>query len=169
MSRTLYQIDRAIEEALAIALTENIDPETGEILSGDFSQLEELAVERTVKFENIGAYIKNLTAEAEAIKEEEKNLERRRKAKEKEIERLKGFVAYSMTNAGEDKFESPKVAFSFKKSKKVEVLNMEAIPEEYIRVTVKKDADKTAIGKLLKAGQEVPGCVLLENNNLQIK
>ncbi len=166
---TLYQIDRAIEEALDIALAEQIDPVTGEILNGNFEQFERLSAARDEKLENIGAYIKNLTAEAEAIKVEENNLKQRRQATEKRIERLKGYVADSMQNAGQSKFESPKAACSFRKSTKVDVIDLEAIPAEYIKITVEKSANKTEIGKLLKAGQEVPGCVLLENNNLQIK
>ncbi len=166
---TLYQIDKAIQEALEIALAENIDPETGEIISGDFTQLEQLAFAREEKLENTGAYIKNLLADIAAIKTEEDALKRRRQAKEKEIERLKGYIALSMTNAGQDKFESPKVMFSFRKSKAVNVLDLEAVPAEFIKIKTEKSADKTAIGKLLKAGQEVAGCELQENKSLQIK
>ncbi len=169
MALTLYQIDRAIEEALAIALAEQVDPETGEILYGDFEQLEQLAIARDTKLESIGAYIKNLTAEADAIKAEENNLKQRRQAKEKEIERLKGYVANSMQNAGQSKFESPKAVFSFRKSTSVNVLNLEAVPQEFIKIKTEISADKTAIGKLLKAGQAVAGCELLENKSLQIK
>lgn len=169
MALTLYEIDRAIETALEIALAEQVDPETGEIISGDFEQLEQLAAARDEKFESIGAYIKNLSAEVAALKAEEDTLKQRRQAKEKQIERLKGYVANSMTNAGQNKFESRKVVFSFRSSKSVNVTNLEAVPKEFIKIKTEVSADKTAIGKLLKAGQAVAGCELLENKSLQIK
>ena len=65
--------------------------------------------------------------------------------------------------------ESPKVVFSFRKSTRVEVVNLDLVPEEYIKTEIKKSANKTAIGKLLKADQAVPGCELIVNHNLQIK
>lgn len=169
MALTLYQIDRAIEEALEKALTEQLDAETGEILSGSFEELEQLSAARDTKLENIGAYIKNLTAEAAALKSEEEALKRRRQTKEKQIERLKGYVSNSMQNAGQSKFDSPKAVFSFRSSKAVNVLNLEAVPKEFIRTKTEISADKTAIAKLLKAGQAVAGCELLENKSLQIK
>lgn len=166
---TLFELDTAIAEALEIALTESIDPETGEILQGGFEQLEQLSAERDTKIENIGAYIKNLTAEADAIKAEEKSLAERRKAKENKIARLKDYVSFSLQNAGQSKFESAKVAFSFRKSTSVNITNLEAVPAEYIKIKEEKTADKTVIGKLLKAGQEIAGCELVEKQSLQIK
>ncbi|MBR5306855.1 MAG: siphovirus Gp157 family protein [Oscillospiraceae bacterium] len=169
MGLTLYQIDSAIKQALDNALAEQIDPETGEIIEGNFDELEQLSVDRTEKIENIGAYIKSLQAEADAIKAEEDNLKRRRRSREKEIDRLKGYVADSLLKNGQDKFKSAKVEFSFKESKSVNVLNLEAVPAEYIRTTIKHEANKTEIGKLLKSGQAVPGCELEIKQNLQMK
>ena len=166
---TLYEIDKAIEMALANALEESIDPETGEILQGGFEELEQLSEARELKLENIGAYIKNLSAQVTMLKTEEDNLKERRQATEKKIERLKGYVSNSLINANQSKFESPKVAFSFRKSTKVEVVNLDLVPEEYIKTEIKKSADKTAIGRLLKADQAVPGCELITSQNLQIK
>ena len=63
---TLYEIDQAL---LAC-----IDMETGEV---DIEKYEQLAEEKDKKIENIACYYKALTAEAEAIKAEEKALAER--------------------------------------------------------------------------------------------
>ena len=79
---TLYEIDQAL---LAC-----IDMETGEV---DIEKYEQLAEEKDKKIENIACYYKALTAEAEAIKAEEKALAERRKVKENKAESLKKFLA----------------------------------------------------------------------------
>ena len=70
----LYELDAMIE-----SLLEQEDPETGELLS-DMEQLEAVLMERDTKIENIALYIKNKTAEAEAIKAEKLALEKRQKS-----------------------------------------------------------------------------------------
>lgn len=60
--RTLYEIDADIVNC--------IDTETGEIL--DFDSLDALNMERDAKIEGVALYVKQLQAEAEAIKAEEK-------------------------------------------------------------------------------------------------
>ena len=166
----LYEIDLAIQQALEAALETTIDPETGEILEqGNFEELEQLTAERDEKIENIAAYIKNLAAEADAIKAEEKALAERRKAKESKAERLKEYLANSMLIAGQTKFESAKCALSFRRSTSVNILDIDAIPEEYRKIKTEISADKTAIGKLLKAGEQIAGAELVEKQSLQIK
>ena len=135
---SLYEIDRAMEMALVKALEESVDPETGEILQGGFEEFEQLSEARELKLENIGAYIKNLSAQVTMLKTEEDNLKERRQATEKKIERLKGYVSNSLINANQSKFESPKVAFSFRRSTKVEVVNLDLVPEEYIKTEIKQ-------------------------------
>ena len=166
----LYEIDYAIQKALESALETTVDEETGEIIENNsFEEVEQLMIERDEKIENIGAYIKNLVAEADALKVEEKSLADRRKAKENKIERLKEYLANSMLMAGQTKFESAKVALSFRRSTSVNILDLDAVPEEYRKVKTEISADKTAIGKLLKAGEQIAGTELIEKQSLQIK
>ena len=54
------------------------DQETGEILDSD--RLDQLEMERDTKIENIALYIKNLTADAEALKAEKQSFAERQKA-----------------------------------------------------------------------------------------
>ena len=57
---TIYEIDQAIMNC--------VDVETGEII--DTEQLDKLQMERDAKLENVACWIKDLKAEAEALKNE---------------------------------------------------------------------------------------------------
>lgn len=156
---TLYEIDKAIEEAIL----EAIDTETGEII-GDLSILDGLEIAREKKIENIGLYIKNLNCEAESIEEEERALYDRRKTKKNKAERLKRYLSDALKGS---KFETPRLVVSFRKSTSVQVEDVDKLPEEYRTVTIAPD--KTAIKTALRAGVEIAGAQLIENQNLQIK
>lgn len=92
-------------------LVECFDPETGEII--DEEKFQALGMEWDRKVEGIALSIKELTAEAAAIKEEKQNLEARQKQKERKAENLKAFLGGIM--AGQ-KLETPRVAISWRKS-----------------------------------------------------
>jgi len=160
---TLYEIDRQILECL--------DLETGEIT--DAERLDALQIDRTTKLENTALYIKNLLAEAEAIKAEEKNLAERRKAKENKAESLKKYIAAALSGG---KFETAKVNISFRKSEAVEIQN----PAELIFYLENMGFDDcinykapeiklTGVKKLIKEGRELPGAAVVEKQNIQIK
>lgn len=159
---TLYEINQA---QLNMIETEDgfVNAATGELFTAE--DLESLAIEKDAVIENIALWVKNLDAEAKALKEEESALQERRKAKEKKIESLKRLLSDSL--AGK-KFETAKVAMSFRKSTAVNVVDETAIPSGYLIEQAPK-IDKTAIKKALQAGIEVAGCTLEERQNLQIK
>ncbi len=159
----LYEIDKAIAECL--------DLETGEIF--DIDRLNEMQMEREKKLENVALYIKQLEAEADAIKAEEFMLAGRRKAKENKAAGLKGWLASALDG---QIFETAKVKLFFRKSEKVEFTD----EFELLGYLEKNNKDncikyefpsisKTEVGKLLKAGEKIPGAVLVETNNLQMK
>ena len=161
----LYEINSAIEDAINNLLT-SVDEETGEVNPEALQNLSDLQVQKDEKLDNIGAYIKNLLAEADMIKAEEANLKARREAKEKKAERLKDYLSTALNG---EKFESPRVSCTWRKSEVVTIPDLEAIPDEYKKTKTEISADKTAIKKAIKAGQEVKGATLETKNNLQIK
>ena len=79
------------------------DQETGEILDSD--RLDQLEMERDTKIENIALYIKNLTADAEALKAEKQSFAERQKAAENKVESLKKYLA---TYLAGQKFSTPR-------------------------------------------------------------
>jgi len=160
----LYEINAELEKL--------IDPETGEI--ADIELFEQLELERSTKIENIALWIKNLESDAESLQAEEKKLKARRVSAENNAERLHDFLA-GMLSDGE-KFETPRVKLSWRKSESVKIL----IPEEDFIAWAKKVNDellsykeptinKVEIKKRLNAGEAITAATLLQSNNLQIK
>ena len=141
-----------------------IDLETGEIT--DFDKFEALQMERNEKLENIALWVKNLLSEAEALKAEEKAFAEREKKARNKAESLKRYLDSALNG---QKFNTTKVAISYRKSTSVDVLDVEKLPEAYRKTVTTVSADKTAISAALKAGELVDGATLVEKNNLSIK
>jgi hypothetical protein len=162
---TLFEINEAIAKAIENA----IDPETGEIT--DFSELEALAVSRDEKIKNTALYILNIRAEAQALAEQEKKFKERKQVLLNREKRI--FERLQFDLKGED-FKSTEVNISYRKSKGVEITNdvdfeLFAIDHtEYIK-PFKIEADKTAIKEALAKGIAIPGCEIVEKQNMQIK
>lgn len=161
----LYQINAEIESAIE-ALFANTDEVTGEVRQEDIDNLEALKMQREEKLESIGCFIKNLKAEAEAIKAEETALKSRREVLEHKRERLETYVSNILQG---EKFSSPRVSFSFRRSSSVNIPDINLLDENYLIAETKYKADSKAIKEALKSGQEVRGAFLEERNNLQIK
>ena len=151
---SLYEIDAQIMAC--------VDFETGEIIDAD--KLEQLQMQFGEKVEGIALWIKNLLAEAKMIKEEKDNLAARQKVCENKAESLKRYLAHAL---GGEKFKTPKVSISYRKSEAVEIEDVSLLSEDYLKF--KPEADKTKIKEALKSGTAVIGATLVEKNNIQIK
>lgn len=163
----LYEIDKNLYQLLEFDMV--VDEETGEILFEE-SDIDNLLLSRDEKIENTGCYIKNLLSDIEQLKAEEKSLKERRQTKEKKVERLKKYLADSMLLFGDKKFETPRIALSFRKSKQVEIDESAVLPEEFIKVKVEKSPDKTKLkDAILKQGEVIEGVKVVEKENLQLK
>ena len=147
---TLYEIDKSILECM--------DAETGEVT--DFEALDSLLMQRREKIENIALLIKNLTSDAAAFNAE------REKAAQTKIERLKGYLSYALDG---QKFSTERCAVNFRRTQRVDILDMTAVPEEFLRRKETVEADKTRIKEAIKAGREISGCRLAENISPTIK
>lgn len=152
---TLYEIEQAIMDC--------VDMETGEII--DIDRLDQLQMDRDTKIENIALYIKNLLSDVAGIKAEKDNLAQRQKVAENKANSLKRYLSGYL--AGQ-KFSTARVAISFRKSESVNIEDITAIPEEYLKYK-DPEPDKTAIKSMLKSGKKVPGAELVQNQNIQIK
>ncbi len=152
----LYEIDQGILECLDLETGEVIDPE----------RLEALQMERSQKIENVACWIKNLESDALAIKAEKEALAKRQVAALAKAEQLKEWLANAL---GGQKFSTAKCAVSFRRSETVEVADIALIPASLLRVKTSVEPNKAAIKSLLKDGQEVVGCCLVESYNINIK
>lgn len=154
---TLYEIDEAIRNCMMV------DPETGEVAI-DEDRLAELQMERGEKLENIALWIKDLSANAKAIRDEENSLAERRKAMEAKAERLTEWLRTAL--AGE-KFETAKCRISYRKTKSVKITDQFLVPVEYCAITTVPN--KAAVKQALMDGVKVPGAEIEEKLSMSIK
>ena len=150
----LYEID----EALLLGF----DPETGVIF--DEAYIDALKIEQEKKTEGLCLWYKDLIANAKAIRDEEVTLAERRHVLERKAESIKGYLDRRQQGK---KFETAKVAISYRKSEQVEIDDLTDIPLEYTTTEIKPD--KKAIKNAIKAGEAILGAHIVEMNNISIK
>lgn len=158
----LFDYNPLIEDAM----TRAIDIESGEILDETaFEEFNNLQMQKDEKTENVLLYIKELRAGADAMKAEKKNIDSRIKAFDRRAEWLTEYVRKSLDG---EKFSTPKVSVSYRKSEQVEIDDGAFLADEYLTFKM-PEPNKVAIKKALKAGEKIEGCRLVEHNNMQIK
>lgn len=161
---TLYELT---EQIRILSEQEWVDPDTGEILDEEVAAaLNTLTIDRDEKVENIGLWIKDTLAEAEAIKEEKRKLEIRQKQKERLAESLKKYLDFAL--AGQ-KFSTPRVAISFRNvvNGKTVIDDPAKIPMAFQKVVT--EPIKSEISKAIKAGLEVPGAHLEDSHSVIVR
>ena len=159
----LYEINAEILEVM------NMADEDGEISPEMEDALRQLSEDFITKADNVAAYIKNLEAEAKAIKDEELKLYGRRKAKENHASRLKEYLAEAMQISGNSKIETPRVKLLTRISQSVNVTDLAKLPQIYHRVKITDEADKVALAAVLKSGKTVDGAELVDKVSVTIK
>ena len=167
---TLYELT---EEQLflyeLLSTGEGVDAETGELDPVISERLEMNGRDLDEKIKGAGIIYKQMLADVKALKDEEENLAKRRKKVERSAEALKNSLQNSMIILGRDKFVDPKVNIVFRKGTRTEILNESMIPEEYIKVETTRTPLKAEIKTAIKNGIEVPGAIVIETKNIQIK
>lgn len=163
--RALYDIDQDILNC--------VDDETGEIL--DTTKLDALRMEREAKLEGVALWVKDLRAEADAVKAEADKLTARKKALDKKIDAIKGWLLDAL---GGEKLKTPRCNVYQTHSQRLNVIDEQSVvnwiqthykePEQFLRFTlpeIRRDAVKAEIN----AGTEIPGAGLEETTSLVIK
>ena len=153
----LYELESAIANFELI-----VDEETGEIMNAD--ALDEITLERDTKIENIALWIKNLTADIDAYKKEKDSFAYKERVAKNKVESLKNYLTNAMHG---DKFKSDRVNISWRKSESVELAH--GFNDERFLIPQEPKVDKAEIKKALKSGEEIPGAMLIERQNIQIK
>ena len=171
MGMTLYDIDAQIA-ALDGAAEDDmlIDEETGELVSVS-QALDALRMEREAKLENVACWVKNLISEADAIREEENRLIKRRKAAETKAANLKAWLLAAMTreDGTTDKLKTGRVMVSVKRNPPSTVVDDELLPSTYKVAKITYQANKELIKRELLSGGEVPGAHLEYGRSVIIK
>ena len=162
--KALYEIDQAILDC--------VDLETGEIL--DPEKLDALQMERERKLEGVALWVKDLKAEAAAVKEEADKLKAREKSLENKIEGLKTWLLYALN--GEKlktarcnvyQTHNQKVVIDDEKAM-VDMLMSSPSGEKFLRMK-EPEIDKNALKDSLKQGYEFEFAHLEDTESLVIK
>lgn len=119
------------------------------------------------KLEGYAMVLKNIESDIAGIKSEEKRLADRRKAMESNLARIKENMADALLTVEGNRVKTEKFTFSFRKSTSVQIENDAAIPSQFIKV--EKTISRSELAKALKAGEQIEGAQLVENQSLQIK
>lgn len=163
--RALYEIDQEILDC--------VDIETGEIL--DAEKLDALQMERETKLEGVSLWIKDLTAEATAVKEEADKLTARKRALDNKITALKSWLLIALNG---EKLKTPRCNVYQTHNTKLTVIDEQSVvnwiqthyqePEQFLKFSlpeIRKDAVKAEI----KSGKEIPGAALEATESVVIK
>lgn len=166
MLPTLYELAAQyrtdLETLSNLDLSDEAIQDTLEGMSGDLE----------TKAHNLAAFVRNLETTAEAIKEAEVTMAKRRKVMESRIDRLKTYTLNAMIDHKIDRITSPYFVLSIAKNPpSVEVYDPAQIPVKFMRQPEPPPTvpDKKVILETLKAGVEVAGCRLNQGIRLQIK
>jgi Ribonuclease G/E len=163
--RPLYEIDQAILDC--------VDMETGEIL--DSAKLDALQMERTAKLEGVALWVKDMRAEAEAVKAEADKLTARKKALDNRIESVKAWLLEAL---GGDRIKTARCNVYQTHSQRVVVddeqalvdmfLTSDAMKEKYLRIK-EPEIDKNALKESLKKGIQFEFAHLEESESVVIR
>jgi acetylglutamate synthase len=163
---SLYDLSANYLQALDFLTDPEIDlpaeavNDTLEALSGE---LEEKAV-------NVAKFLRSMETTAQAIKEAEAAMAKRRKALENRVSWMKAYVKENMERTGITKIECPYFKIAIQKNPAaVTILDEAAIPTEFKESIISWKIDKAAIKDTLKAGGTVPGAELASGTRLAIR
>ena len=155
---TLYQLTADYMELLEMAE----DPDIDEQALKDTMEGIEGALE--IKAEGYAKIIRMLEGDAAACDAESKRLRNKKQAIERNIDRMKKALQYSMVQTGKTKFKTPLFSFNIQKNPASVVMDeqyIENIPERFL---IHKDPEinRAAIKSAIKAGEDVGGIAHLE-------
>ena len=164
---TLYTIaDQYLQDVQKLMDMDLEDQQTFE------DTLESLAGDLEVKATNVAMFLRNLEANADAIKVAEKAMADRRKGLEAKADRMRQYLLDNMLRTGISKIDCPYFALSVRKNPpSVEVINQGMIPDEYFDIPEPLPAvlNKNRLKEDLKAGVVIEGAKLTSGSSLQIK
>ena len=162
--RALYDIDQEILDC--------VDAETGEIL--DPEKLDALQMERWAKLEGVALWIKDLNAEAEAVKAEADKLSNRKKSLDNKVAQLKQWLLYALNG---EKLKTARCSVYQIHSTRLAVADEAGLvkflqtlehPDWFLKFR-EPELRKDEIKKALKDGYVIPGAEIETTESVVIK
>ena len=163
---TLYEMTKNYRELYEASQSNGFDDVQATVLYG---LLESLSDDIDGKLLGIARVVKNLQADADAIKAEVDRLSARRQAVESGIKRLKDYAEDAMNAVGIEKVKDELFTVAMQKNPPaVSIVNDRLIPTDYWR---QQDPviDRQRIKDALKAGETIPGAELTQGKSVRFK
>lgn len=169
----LYEINQEIEQLFASI---EVDEETGEILcdiDAIHAAISNLQMERKRVLEYLAKLALNMRSEAAAVKAEEQRLKERRERLTRREDRL---LAILDRECGGEKTDLGVATFAYRRTSRLEVSDAEKAirwlkrtrHNNCFRVPAPEVA-KTEVKKLIAAGENVPGCQIIEDMSYSLR
>lgn len=157
---TLYELTADYANLLELAEDPDIDEQAFlDTLEGIEGAIED-------KADGYARVIRQLTADAEALKAESDRLYNRRKNIENNIDRMKKALQNAMVITGKTKFKTDLFSFGIRKNVPAVVIDEQRlanIPAEFL-IPQDPKIDKKAIKEAIKAGKNLDGIAHLEQS-----
>ena len=167
MQSWLYDISERIN-ALVTVLDEaddkSIEPDVKNALAGIYESDVPAAVADGIE------YIKKQTAFIEAIDKRMDELKALKQSRKNRLERVRRGYCDFLIAVGKKKIETPCGNMTVTAPTATTIIDdIDKLPDEYKRTTVKIDPDKASIKQAIQAGHAVPGAHLEEKQSIRIK
>ncbi len=121
-----------------------------------------------VKAEKVVYAIHGIERRAQLMKDQARRFHERIVVVEQNAKYLKTYLQHHLEFTGKKALETPSFTIRLRKSTAVLITDEDSVPSQMMRTKTVSDPDKVAIGKQLKAGEEVPGCELEQRTSLTI-
>lgn len=157
-------------------LIENVTAYKEALLTAWFDTLEGIKGEFDMKAENVACFIKNLKAEVEMIKNEERALKTRRENKERQFKRLNEYLISCLDKIGCTKIETSKAVVSIRNNAESLVVDdeisfikwLQENNDELLKYSM-PEIRKAEVKKLYKTGVQFPFVHTERSRSLIIK
>lgn len=161
---TIYTLQEDVLRLHALLLDAECTEET--VVQAITAFLESAGAE---KLEQYCKLIRSMDREAKAIREEEKDLAAKRRARENAIERMKGGLQMLLETAGQTKVAAGVFTVALQDNPAALTIDEGAeIPAE-LMVVPDPVPNSSLIKERLEAGEEIPGCRLTRGRHVRIR
>ncbi|PHE75180.1 ATPase [Bacillus wiedmannii] len=158
----LYELTNNYNE-LQMMIEDGVDPSA---LQDTLQAIEESIQDKS---QNIALLIKNLEADTEAIKLEEKRLVERRRAVENNCKSLKDYLYQQMTLLEVKRIKGELITVSIQNNPpSLDVLESAIVPTEYLVMQAPK-IDKKSLLSAIKNGLEVEGVTIKQTSGVRLR
>ena len=131
--------------------------------------LNDLAKAEANKVDAFGQFVRLESAKADACKKEAQRLANKAKTAEGRISYLKHLYLCTMQSNGLKKVQGNAYTLSVRESYRVDVTDISALPDLYLRRKEIVEPDKVVLREALKGGVNIPGAALVKAQHLQIQ